>query len=213
MAIKFSLPKKKAKNQTENLNVLDSLDSPAPKPKKSLFAKRSPKTNTLTEDSPVSTTKKLDKKSMTLIGALVAILLIGVAVVMFVLPMLSEPEQTPEPTPTASEPVATTSAAPEIEATASTPAASTASATGDVPPAETVTQEPPAPVMDAQPEPTAPEAPPKTEEEKPAVAQKLMEEPKNKKPAKADVSVKEQGNTMSYADFVKAAEQQVFADR
>lgn len=203
MAIKFSLPKKKTKKPAENVNILDNSVT---KPKKSLFAKRQPKKESLTESIKTGKNKKLDKKTMSLIGALLVLLCVG-AVVMFVLPMFAEPE--PTPTPTTSEPVATVEATPEE--TASTPASTPTDA-----PATEASPTPPEPVQEEATTPPVPaSATTETSTDKPNVEQKLMDEASNQapKPTNAEPAVKETTKTMSYADFVKASEQKVFVDR
>lgn len=230
MAIKFSLPKKKSKESSENLDILD-LDT-SPKPKKSLFGKRSAKpakakSDTFSVDAPRAGKVKLDKKKATILGVLVGILLIG-AIVMFILPMLSQ-NNTPEPAPApiaveqpqapTSEPASTPKADPDAElsatptvdiekATANIPESSATPATPDK---EQETELSSMPISVDKTNEKSDEMPKVVAEAKPAPnTQKFMEENKNKK--SAEQSMREQ-HTMSYADFVKASEQQVFTDR
>lgn len=208
MAIKFSLPKKKAKNATENSPLVD-YDTTL-KPKKSLFAKRKPKTPNLTQATTNGNSKKLDKKSMTLIGALLAILVLGAVIFLFVLPMLSEPEPTPAPAPVAiAEPVAEpTASAPTASASTATTQAETASQPTESPASVTTVEAPTANATESEPMPTTDIAI-KTENDVDVASSTVVEQKFIDKPQ----SNTQNNKQLSYEDFVKASEKPVFADR
>lgn len=229
MAMKFSLPKakKKAKTPAENVDSLNIDENPTPK-KKSLFAKRTKKAQPSTStpqdifsvDSPKAKGLKLDKKKATLLGALVGVLLIAVVVVMFVLPMLSPSNEQADIAPAVPAPTTTEPAPVEATATPDTTAPAETSATEATVAPEQPSNEAVATkteVKDKDVEVVSVDEINKKADEaqkaeaKPAPnSQKLMEENKPKK--SAEQALKEQ-HTMSYADFVKASEQQVFTDR
>lgn len=199
----------------------DSANGSAKPAKKPLFTlKRTPKVAIATDGK-----KPIDKKTMITAGFLGFLVVVG-ALIMFVLPTLTKTE---EPTPVA-ERVAT----PVVEptATASTPVTANASATADNLRTEEVvitgeqlgngvpsstastpvvtTENPPnadnsdnQAVVVAESETTPPPA------EQPS--QELMQTEQKSK--KGNAISNGQKGTMSYAEFVKASEQQVFSDR
>lgn len=189
MAIKIPSPKKKAKKDEKTVDILlDNLEA-EPNNKKNL-----------------------------LLGGLVVVALIAVAVV-FVLPrfLQSEPEPTPAPPVATAKPAE--NPAPASDTKTAQPAENlrtetvvisgeqlNGNASSDTVPTPAVQNDE---IKVAEPPPAEPVATPVA----PPPEQKVANENKEKKPAKTEVSVQEQGNSLSYADFVKSSEQPVFADR
>lgn len=233
MAIKFSLPQKKQKNKNEttsNTNPpafdVDAFlnDTPTEAPttatatsKKSKFAlKRTPKPSN-------SIGSKTDKKTLMMAGVL-GVLAVLAVLYLFVLPMFQAEEPTPVATVATPAPIAKPVASPASTASAVAPVATTdnlrtetvvisgeqlgntasAPASSTMPTAVQVDNSETQKALEkAQPVESAPPAPEVKAE------QKLMEK---SSPSKENPMTKAQGS-MSYADFVKASEQQVFADR
>lgn len=187
MAIKIPSPKKKAKKDEKTVDILlDNLEA-EPNNKKNL-----------------------------LLGGLVVVALIAVAVV-FVLPtfLQSEPEPTSAPPVATAKPVENPAPASATKTEMAQPAENLRTETvvisgeqlnnnssSDTAPTPTVQNDE---IKVAEPPPAEPVAPPPE--------QKVVSENKEKKPAKTEVSVQEQGNSLSYADFVKSSEQPIFTDR
>lgn len=191
MAIKIPSPKKKAKKDEKTVDILlDNLEA-EPNNKKNL-----------------------------LLGGLVVVALIAVAVV-FVLPrfLQSEPEPTPAPPVATAKPAENPAPASDTKTEMAQPAENLRTETvvisgeqlnnnssSDTAPTPAVQNDE---IKVAEPPPAEPVATPVA----PPPEQKVVSENKEKKPAKTEVSVQEQGNSLSYADFVKTSEQPVFADR
>ena len=238
MAIKFSLPQKKQKNKNEttsNTNppafdvdaFLNDTPTKAPTtatttPKKSkLSLKHTPKSTN--EKQTNSVARKTDKKTLMMAGVL-GVLAVLAVLYLFVLPMFQAEEPTPVATVATPAPIAKPVASPASTASAVAPVATTdnlrtetvvisgeqlgntasAPASSTMPTAVQVDNSETQKALEkAQPVESAPPAPEVKAE------QKLMEK---SSPSKENPRTKAQGS-MSYADFVKASEQQVFADR